>query len=299
MSRAFFVFPSVMRCYRLTDDSSLGAGLDTMTAMICTSYLRVYQPLSAFTTEEKERWLDRSDEIEIVDASTTRGWLITARLPEQRSAGEEHEGAFVGSVDDVIFICPWRTRLRMLVGLLAFRGSIPEEVADAFVPEAEARQAAAELAAIDGKPHMRSHILHANWHVPLRWFAAFDASERVLVEDKRGLRIRYETRISQARIRLEEALVVLERAWIDDEIVATVRELIGWLEGFSEDGLLELDYSSVAQLFEVDALVEDHSAAEVGDCLQALGAGDTVRAGRLFSELTERWAAARGREVIN
>jgi len=270
-----------------------------MLGMICTSYLRVYQPLSAFSSEERERWLDRSDEIESADASATHRWLITAHLPKLRPSGQGHEGAFVRSVDDVVFICPWRTRLRMLVGLLSFRGSIPEEVADAFVPEVEARQAAAELAAIDGNPHMRSHILHANWHVPLRWFAAFDGTERVLVEDKRGLRIRYETRISQARRRLGEALVVLERAWIDDEIVATVRELVGWLDGFSEDSLLELDYSSVAQLFEEDALVEDQSAAEVGECLEALGAGDTVRAGRLFSELTERWAAARGREIVN
>jgi hypothetical protein len=294
-----FVVPGRPQDYRLAHVSSLGADLDTMAYMICTSYLRVYQPLSAFSTEERERWLNRSDEIETVDSSTTHRWLITARLPQQGSSGEEREGAFVRSVDDVVFICPWRTRLRMLVGLLAFRGSIPEEVADAFVPEVEARHAAAELAAIDGNPHMRSHILHANWHVPLRWFAAFDGTERILVEDKKGLRIRYETRISQARTRLEEALVVLERAWIDDEIVATVRELVGWLEGFSDDGLLELDYSSVAQLFEADALVEDLSAAEVGECLEALGAGDTVRAGRLFSELTERWATARGREIVN
>jgi hypothetical protein len=187
----------------------------------------------------------------------------------------------------------------MLVSLLAFRGSIPEEVADAFVPEAEARRAAAELANVDEEPHMRSHILHANWHIPLRWFVAFDESERVLVEDKKGLRIRYETRLSEARVRLEEALSVLERAWIDDEIVAMVRDLVGWLDGFDDGSLLELDYSSVSRLFEPDALVEDRSAADVRACIDALGSGDTVRAGKLFAEVTERWATARGREVVN
>src|SRR5918996_509284 len=262
--------PSYYGWYPLPDASIWDTSPDSMGDVVCTSYLRVYQPVSAFAPNERERWEGRTDEIESVDAAATRRWLITARLPRQRSPAEAHEGAFVRRVGDDVFVCPWRTRLRMLVSLLAFRGSIPEEVADAFVPEAEARRAAAELANVDGEPHMRSHILHANWHVPLRWFAAFDESERVLVEDKKGLRIRYETRLSEARVRLEEALSVLERAWIDDEIVAMVRDLVGWLDGFDDGSLLELDYSSVSRLFEADALVEDRSAADVRACIDAL-----------------------------
>lgn len=210
------------------------------------------------------------------------------------------DGAFSRRVEGEVLICPWRTRLRMLAGLLAFRGSVPEEVADAFVPASEARRAAHELAVLgEEHPEVRSHILHANWHVPLRWFAAFDDGERILTEDKAGLRVRYETTLNEGRGRLARAQSVLEGSLIDESVTEAVRELAGWLEAFPEDGLLELDYASVASTFTDDELLEDRSAAEVAACLEALAAGDVVRAGRTFSTLTERWTEVRSLEVLN
>src|SRR3712207_8353667 len=108
----------------------------------------------------------------------------------------------------------------MLAGLLAFRNSVPEEIAEAFVPETQARKAAHELASLgEESPGVRSHILHANWHVPLRWFVAFDDGERILTEDSEGLRIRYETSLAEATGRLETALEILEESWVDDGVV--------------------------------------------------------------------------------
>jgi hypothetical protein len=188
----------------------------------------------------------------------------------------------------------------MLAGLVAFRGSVPDEVADAFVPEAQARLAASELADLEETdPEVRSHIVHANWHVPLRWFSAFDDSHRILTEDRRGLRIRYESPLSAAKLRLGRALEILEGSWIDDQIVVSMKELMEWLDGFTEEGLLELDYGSVAATFRDEDLVEDHSAAEVWSCLDALEAGDVVKAGRVFGVLTDRWTEVRAREVVN
>jgi hypothetical protein len=188
----------------------------------------------------------------------------------------------------------------MLAGLLAFRGTIPDEVAEAFVPEPEARKAARELERLEvDHPEVRSHIIHANWYVPLRWFAAFDETERILTEDKHGLRIRYEATLGHALIRLERAIDVLEGSWIDDGVVAAVKELAEWIGGFSEEGLLELDYGSVAGIFSDEDLLEDHSAAEVGACLDALETGDVIHAGRVFAELTERWTEIRAKEVVN
>ena len=188
----------------------------------------------------------------------------------------------------------------MLAGLLAFRGSVPEEVADAFVPRAEAERAAHELAAIgEGDPEMRSHILHANWHVPLRWFAAFDPSERTLIEDRRGLRIRYEARLADAQRRLGRALEILESSPIDEGVTEAVRELTAWLNEFPPEGLLELDYAGVSAAFESDDLANDQSAAEVWICLDALASGDLVRAGETFETLSERWTEIRALEVVN
>ena len=267
--------------------------------MIRTSYLRVYQPLASFSAEERERWGDLLDRSSSEQTRLPHRWLIACSLPSADVTGSA-EGAFSRQVDGGILVCPWRTRLRMLAGLLAFRGSVPEEVADAFVPESEARRAAHELAVLgEEHPEVRSHILHANWHVPLRWFAAFDDSERILTEDKEGLRVRYETTLSDGRARLDRARTILEGSLIDESVTEAVRELLEWLNGFPEEGLLELDYGSVAGTFTHEELLEDRSAAQVGVCLDSLAAGDVVRAGRTFSELTERWTEVRSLEVLN
>lgn len=267
--------------------------------VIATCYLRVYQPLSAFSDEERSHWAGERKPTEVGEHNAARRWLISASLPSEPVL-VPGEGAFVRTYGTSMLVCPWRTRLRMLAGLIAFRGSVPEEVADAFVPEEEALRAAHALARLDeDHPEIRSHILHANWHVPLRWFSAFDDSERILTEDKEGLRIRYEAPLSVAAARLEKALEILEGSMIDATVTEAVRELLEWLAGFPEEGLLELDYASVARIFTDDELLEDHSAAEVWVCLDSLAGGDVVRAGTIFGNLTDRWTEARAHEVVN
>jgi hypothetical protein len=265
--------------------------------VIRTAYLRLYQPLESFSEEERNRFAT-AEESNPSEVSASRRWLIHSSLPEDAFAASE--GAFVREVDSVVLICPWRTRLRMLAGMLAFRSSVPDEVADVFVPEEQARHAADELAALGNtRPEVRSHILHANWHVPLRWFALFQDDERILTEDKDGLRIRYETTIANGKSRLTSALEVLEKSWIDDSVVGAVRELIEWIDGFAYDGIVELDYGSVAAMFEDEDLLEDRSAGEVRACIDALASGDLATAGQLFADLTERWTVARSLELVN
>ena len=269
-------------------------------AVIRTSYLRVYQPIESFTESEKTRWMSYSEDGDDATPGGLRSWLVSSSLPAGGLGQQLSEGCFVRRLNDVVYVCPWRTRLRMLAGLLAFRGSIPAEVADAFVPPEEAERAARELAAMgESDPDIKSHILHANWHVPLRWFAAFDPSERVLIEDRRGLRIRYEAPLRAARDRLDRALEVLETSPIDDGVTEAVRELTGWLSDFPHEGLLELDYGGVAAAFAEDDLVNDQSAAEVWTCLDALASGELVRAGETFESLSERWTEIRALEVVN
>jgi hypothetical protein len=268
--------------------------------MIRTSYLRVYEPLSAFSPSEQERYGARGTDDDDGAEKAAHRWLIERAMPEQDSLLGITDGAFVRRAEEAVLVCPWRTRLRMLAGLVAFRGSVPDEVADAFVPEEEAERAARELESIGrDHPDLRSHIIHANWHVPLRWFCAFDDSERILIEDSQGLRVRYETQVKTAAARLARALTVLEGSLIDEAVTAAVRELTEWVACFREDGLLELDYGSVAGIFEEDDLVEDRTASEVWTCLDALAAGDLERASSVFGAISERWAEARSIEVVN
>lgn len=269
--------------------------------MARTAYLRVYQPLSEFPPDEQGRWANYENDDAAADVRAARRWLIGGFLPDGDAATwVSNDGAFVRTIEESVFVCPWRTRLRMLAGLLAFRGSVPAEIADAFVPEERARHAAEELVALERRyPEVRSHILHSNWHVPLRWFAAFDESERILTEDKGGLRVRYETRLGLAKARLRRTHDILEGSWVDDEVHEAVQELVEWLADFSDGSLLELDYGSVASIFSDDDLADDCSAAEVARCIDALEEGDVVGAGRIFVRLTDRWTDVRAHEVVN
>ena len=267
-------------------------------AMVRTSYLRVYRPLGSFPPDEAAHWTSDAGGHTRGELKASRRWLLGGRLPDDGGTAA-WGGAFMREVDGRVLVCPALTRLRMLSALVEFRRSVPDEVVDAFVPGDEARRADVELEALGRRhPDMRSHILHANWYVPLRWFVAFDATERILTEDSAGLRVRYETTLMQARARLARALDVLAHG-SDDAIVDAVRELDAWLEGFPGDGLLELDYGTVAQLVPDDVLVDDCSAAEVWSSIEALEAGDVVAAGRLFGRLSERWAEVRAREAVN
>lgn len=264
--------------------------------MIPKAYLRVYEPESSFPSNEAAEWLRRAADAE--PAERPGRYLVTGSLPEGR--GLAAEGAYVRTVGGRTYICPWRTRLRMLAGLLAFRESVPEEVADAFVPPEEAGKAARELAELDARfPRVRSHILHANWHVPLRWFVAFAADEHILVEDRNGLRVRYETTVARALERLDEGISVLDSAWADDSVASALEELRAWLSEFSAEALLELDYGGVARLLDEDRLVDENCAAEIAACLQALAAGEMDRAIAAFDDLSERWARVRALEILN
>jgi hypothetical protein len=63
--------------------------------------------------------------------------------------------------------------------------------------------------------------------------------------------------------------------------------------------VLELDYASVATLFDPDDLADDHSAADVWNAIAALGEGDGMKAGLYYRQVNERWTRSRVRESLN
>lgn len=191
------------------------------------------------------------------------------------------------------YVCPRNPRLRMLEGLIAFRNSNSGSVASMLVPDRIADSATEELhRLLRGRPGVRSHILTSGWHVPLRWFAAFDTGEREVVEADGGMTIRYRARLPSAIARLEDAVRVLDEAGFDEVIVEPVRALAGWLDAFPDSGLVELDYGSVATLFTEGDLVLDESAADVAASLAALEREDYEKAGEHYATVAARWAHA-------
>jgi len=189
------------------------------------------------------------------------------------------------------FLCPRFPRLRVLEGLLAFHNAYSDIGGDVIVPERVAVMAADELARLhDRQPSAQSHILTATWHVPLRWFVAFDATERELISRPDGTSIRYRTSLVQATDRVASALDILRGAGFDDLVTEELDELRNWLDDFPATSMVEIDYGTVAGLFEDATLVFDETAGDVHASLDALDVGDLKTAGERYGDVVTRWA---------
>ena len=210
------------------------------------------------------------------------------------------EDAFIAEYKGERFTCPRYPRLRVLEGLLAFFRTYSDFGGNALIPESTAKAAAAELERLrDNEPHQRSHILTSPWHVPLRWFVVFDPDDRELVRVNGGVSVRYRTRRMQASERLDRAIGVLAEAGFDDSVLADVRDLNEWLGAFPGDCLVELDYASVASMFDQADLVLDDSSADVWASIEALDIGDWEAAGRHYGSVAVRWADAMATAYAN
>lgn len=269
--------------------------------MVPSSYLRIYEPLDSFSPKEQERWRA------YISAGARLPSTISYRdivFEENKQTGMLHplvaEHAFVRRVNGVYYVCPWRVKLRMLVGLLAFRNNLPDGTAEAFVPENQAERVIAELEKLrQDDPEMRANIASAPWHVPLRWFVPFDDSEKLVTVETEKTRVRYETDLVTARDRVERALNILRGSGMPEGVIGAVAELNEWVREFPTESIIELDYGSVADLFSEEALELDRSAGEVWASLEALEVGDLEEATRLYSRLVEWWGRVQALESAN
>ena len=250
--------------------------------MIRTAYLRSYLPQST---------LPRYDRVTGAIAGGWRGdQSFLWREPDS-------DDAFIADWDGNTYVCPRHFRLRKLEGMLAFNNAFPEA---GLIPENQVADASAQLEALrDSTPSMRSYILTSPWHVPIRWFAAFLHDEREVLETESGLAIRYRTVMSSAMTRVERAAEIVAGAGFDPGVVGQLRSLSSWLDAFPDDGMLELDYGSVASLFSDGDLILDESAAEVASSLHALELGDLQRSGEYYERLVRRWGHAQSLAFSN
>lgn len=268
--------------------------------MVGSAYLRVFQPLDALPEPERRR-VERA--------------MVHGHDPAERSHVYRHLGRSRGTLGLLEatgertevrlesgrwYACPSRNRLRVLAAMLSLRETAPAEVADALVPEIEARRAARELARIRRHdPRAVPTMLESPWHVPVRWFVLFQDEERLLVErEDGGYSLSYWTSLPKARERAQRAAAVLERGDLRP-VAAMVHEMDDWLSCFQTDAGVELDYADVATTSGWNDLDEDHSAREVQDSIEALENGELELAGELYRTVAGRWAEAKIRESMN
>lgn len=186
-----------------------------------------------------------------------------------------------------IFVCPRHPRLRMLEGVLAFSNAFPDT---GLIPEHQLVDASTQLEELRNvSGSMRSYILTSPWHVPIRWFSAFSHEEREIYTVEAQMSVRYRTLLGDAQARVARASQIVEGAGFDPAVVSQIGALESWLDGFPSDGLLELDYAGLGQMFSEADIALDDSAAETAASLLALENGDFEEAGLAYSNVARRW----------
>ncbi|MEQ4300793.1 hypothetical protein ABNF97_05260 [Plantactinospora sp. B6F1] len=273
------------------------------------SYLRVYEPLTAFDRDRQIFWRryvkegravaplegpvrQRTAVIEALGA----GWTRLPDLPEE---------AYVLEADDTLLVCPWNLRVRVAEAALSARDGVPPVLADAFVPPVLAGQAKAVVedwrsgarVLEHGVPRLHEQI--ATWGVPLRWFVFVDPEERELTTRPDRRVLRYRTEISKARRRASRGLSVLRKSVGDAPITEAVEEGARWLEEFHPRSVVELDYGGLVDLLPDEALAADDSPELVAAGLAGLSKGDAEAATEAYEKLVARWRAVQLLERCN
>ena len=259
----------------------------------------MFQPLDSFPAVERAYW-----ERFIVGG----GPLRPRRAAYRQELGNhalgllvptEPDAASIRVLDGGYYVCPWRTRLRVLAAILAFREAAPIDGAEHFVTDRARRRAARELARMRRRsPGVISFIMQSPWHVPVRWFVLFEDDERRIEPNEDGHRVRYRTTVRKALRRAERAIPVLRKTDLGP-VADVIVELVEWLSAFDGRSLLELDYGELTRLMTWDELDDDHSARDVQDAIRALGAENFSKAADVYQGVVSRWAELRGHESLN
>ncbi|MBF9068380.1 hypothetical protein [Streptacidiphilus fuscans] len=148
------------------------------------AYLRVYEPLAAFAEPERSYWQGYAagrPHPSAVDERRGRLADLIA-MPPVAIPERESRDAFVHEADGVLYLCPWRTRLRSWLALSELREELPLPLLDAAVPPVVRAQAEADWDRWRTRhPDGRPWILTSTWNIPVRWFLLFGEEEREFV----------------------------------------------------------------------------------------------------------------------
>jgi hypothetical protein len=273
------------------------------------SYLRVYEPLTAFDRDRQVFWRRYVKEGRAVAPTDGPGRQRTAVL-EALGAGwtrlpDLPDEAYVLETDDTLLVCPWNLKLRVAEAALSARDGVPSILADAFVPPILAGQARAVVedwrsgAKVLERGVPRVHEQIATWGVPLRWFVFVDLDERELYTRPDRRVLRYRTEISKARRRAHRGVSVLRKSVGDAPITEAVEEGARWLEEFHPRSVVELDYGGLVDLLPDAVLEGDDSPGLAAAGLAGLARGDAEAATEAYEKLVARWRAVQLLERCN
>lgn len=305
------------------------------------AYLRVYEPVTAFPEPARTLWTVYADSrrrprrIHALGVEHRDSARRLTGAPPEVAPERESRDAYVRRLDDMVYVCPWETRLRSWLAFERFRDEHAAGVAAAFVPPPVAERVTAEFEHWKQAGRtLRPHILTSTWHIPLDWFVPFTRSERCLMLGTPGTGYRrsddaseqhaeppapgqgpataapartliYVTSMGEARRRVAAALPVVRENLGDGTgdvyllSAGRLDTLSRWLGVFHPRSLVELDYGGLVHLLDDRALSADESVAEMTVALTGMERGEVELTVAMYKRLLARWRPVRALEAAN
>ncbi|MEU8042118.1 hypothetical protein [Streptosporangium sp. NPDC049046] len=280
------------------------------------AYLRVYEPLVAFAPAERVSWsaysetTDRPRRASALHAEHGEAVRRLLGVPPTPAPAQESPNAYLRRVEEVLYVCPWQSRLRSWLAFSRFRGATPPKLMERFFPPAVAERTADDFDRFKrgtDSAALRTHIRGSTWHVPTSWFVPFDGNERWLVidggEGQGGTtttrNLIYVTSMAHARRRSARALQIIKRQVGDASVTAEVEDVARWLEEFHPHSLVELDYGGIVNLMDDETLQADESVAELTAALTGLEKGEEELAFAMYQRVILRWRSIQLLESAN
>ena len=263
-----------------------------------TSYLRVYEPLSAFSDEDQLLITGtRHGDRETLEDETAADAL--KRLTRQLSDPFPHQHHEVFRKLSITgwdgaphtLYCPDQLATRAILASEQLDGSMRPQLLELLVPNA-ARAANAlridEQQFTDDLAHL--HTRTATWGIPFGWFVLVheDDEYEVIEDEEELLSSRIYTPLHQALNRARYAAATLAIHAPEMDLLDELTALSEWLMLFDKDSMVELDYGRIAAL-----VWPDDSPHDLRLGIESLADSDMAGAAAAYRRLSNRWLAVR------
>ena len=263
-----------------------------------TSYLRVYEPLRAYSDADQlliaaQRSVPRTVFEERAATESIRRVTRHVSDPFPHHTGERFRILHYPGADaaTTAYFCPDQLPVRATLAAEQLDGSMRPQLLELLVPDA-ARQANAGRLEHDGFADAVAalHTRSATWGVPFAWFVVLREDDHCEVDDDGGAvhSVRLAAPAVQVleRARFAAASLAVNAPELDmlDELTA----LSEWLRLFHADSIVELDYGRLAEL-----VWPDDSPHDIRMGIESLAEGDMLGAAASYRRLASRWLKIR------
>lgn len=263
-----------------------------------TSYLRVYEPLSAFSDADQllitaPRSIGREhleDAAAVASLKRLTRQLSDPFPHQQRETFRKVEITGWDGATHTLY-CPDQLVTRAVLASEQLDGSMRPQLLDLLVPntarEANALRVDEEKFASD-LAHL--HTRTATWGIPFGWFVlVHEDDEFEVVEDADELLAsRIYTPLAQALDRARYAAATLAIHAPEMDLLDELTALSEWLLLFDKDAVVELDYGRIAAL-----VWPDDSPQDLRLGIESLSESDMTGAAAAYRRLSTRWLAVR------